>query len=192
MKVTCRIPCMQPIINVFATLALLTSYIAPASAQSQPVCCNDRWDPKWTQREMWGPSMMNNKQRQRMTRHWTFMHSSIPQEYLSVKNPFTQNPDAVREGGKLYQQKCSTCHGAQGLGDGDIANSLNPSPALLAYMIQMPMAIDEYLLWSISDGGQAFGTDMPAYKDQLSRESMWKIITFMRAGFPSEAQRNNK
>jgi mono/diheme cytochrome c family protein len=26
---------------------------------------------------------------------------------------------------------------------------------------------------------------MPAFKDILSREEIWKIIAFMRAGFPS-------
>ncbi len=152
MKVTCRKLCMLPMLSVFAALVLLPTYSDPASAQSQPPCCNDRWNPEWTQREMWGPGMMNRGQRQRMTRHWTFMHSSIPQEYLNVRNPFVLKPDVVREGGELYRQKCSTCHGAQGMGDGEIANSLNPSPALLAYMIQMPMAVDEYLLWSISEG----------------------------------------
>ncbi|GAB3530712.1 hypothetical protein GCM10027342_41660 [Photobacterium alginatilyticum] len=188
MTVTCRKFCILPILGVFAALVLLPTYSDPASAQSQPACCNDRWNPKWTQREMWGPGMMNPGQRQRMTRHWTFMHSSIPQEYRNVRNPFVQEPDVVRKGGELYRQKCSTCHGAQGMGDGEIANSLNPSPALLAYMIQMPMAVDEYLLWSISEGGKAFGTAMPAYKGQLSRSEMWKIITFMRAGFPSDTQ----
>ncbi len=189
LKITCRKFCMLPMLCGFAALP---SYSAPASTQSQPPCCYDRWNPKWTQREMWGPGMMNPGQRQRMARHWTFMHSSIPQEYLNVKNPFGQNPDVVQEGGELYRRKCSTCHGSQGMGDGEIANSLNPSPALLAYMIQMPMAIDEYLLWSVSEGGKAFGTAMPAYKGQLSRDEMWKIITYMRAGFPTVTQSTKK
>lgn len=192
MTITRRKCCIQPKLSLFAALILLPSYSAPAGAQLQPACCDDRWDPEWTQREMWGPGMMTPGQRQRMTRHWTFMHSNIPQEYLNVKNPFAQKPDAIREGGKLYQQKCSSCHGTQGMGDGEIANSLNPSPALLAYLIQMPMAVDEYLLWSIAEGGKAFGTEMPAYKGQLSQSDMWKIITFMRAGFPSETQSNKK
>ena len=70
------------------------------------------------------------------------------------------------------------------MGDGDIANALNPSPALLAYLIQMPMSVDEYLMWSISEGGTDLGTAMPAFKEKLSREEIWKIIAFMRAGFP--------
>lgn len=72
------------------------------------------------------------------------------------------------------------------MGDGEAAKALNPSPALLAYMIQMPMSVDEYMLWTISDGGAAFGTDMPAFKDVLSKDEIWKIVTYMRAGFPAE------
>lgn len=66
--------------------------------------------------------------------------------------------------------------------------SLLPSPALLAYMIQRPIAVDEYLLWSISEGGKQFDTAMPAFKGTLSREEIWKVIAFMRAGFPDTAQ----
>jgi mono/diheme cytochrome c family protein len=72
------------------------------------------------------------------------------------------------------------------MGDGEVAKSLSPSPALLAHMIQMPMSVDEYMLWSISDGGSAFGTAMPAFKDVLTNDEIWKIVTYMRAGFPVE------
>ena len=72
------------------------------------------------------------------------------------------------------------------MGDGEVAKSLSPSLALLAHMIQMPMSVDEYMLWSISDGGAAFGTAMPAYKDVLTKNEIWKIVTYMRAGFPVE------
>jgi mono/diheme cytochrome c family protein len=70
------------------------------------------------------------------------------------------------------------------MGDGEVAKSLSPSPALLAHMIQMPMSVDEYMLWSISDGGAALGTAMPAYKDVLTKDEIWEIVTYMRAGFP--------
>jgi mono/diheme cytochrome c family protein len=70
------------------------------------------------------------------------------------------------------------------MGDGEGGKSLSPSPALLANLIEMPMSVDEFLLWSISDGGTAFGTAMPAFKDVLTRDEIWKIVTYMRAGFP--------
>lgn len=71
-----------------------------------------------------------------------------------------------------------------GMGDGDKGLAVNPSPALLAFMIQTPMAVDEYLMRSISEGGALFGTDMPAFKDRLSAAQIWKIIVYMRAGVP--------
>jgi len=46
------------------------------------------------------------------------------------------------------------------------------------------MSGDEYLLWTISEGGERFGTDMPAFEDKLGEEDIWKIIAYMRAGFP--------
>ena len=146
----------------------------------------DMWNPNWMQRDMWGPGQMGPGMRQRMARHWTFMHQGIPATYRAARNPLSPDAKTIGEGRALYQDNCASCHGATGLGDGEMANSLNPSPALLAYMIQMPMSVDEYMLWSISDGGEAFGTAMPAFKDALTEDEIWKIVTYMRAGFPLE------
>ena len=161
--------------------------LSPVYAQSQttvPPCCVDRWDPGWTDRGMWGPGMMGPRMSQRMMRHRTYMQFGVPSEYRGQRNPLPMTQDTVREGGAIYAKQCAECHGAQGLGDGEAGKSLNPSPALLAYMIQMPMSVDEYLLWSISEGGVQFGTDMPAFKETLTTQEIWKIMVFMRAGFP--------
>lgn len=159
---------------------------AQSSSTQTPPCCWDRWNPDWMQRDMWGPRQMGPGMRQRMARHWTFMQQGVPAEYRGVQNPLSPDGSTISEGRSLYQENCASCHGATGMGDGEVANSLNPSPALLAYMIQMPMAVDEYMLWSVSEGGAAFGTDMPAFKDVLTKDEIWKIITYMRAGFPAE------
>lgn len=148
----------------------------------------DRWNPGWTRREMWGPGMMGPMHNQRMARHWTFMHSGIPNEYRGKVNPLASDKAILKEGAKLYSQSCASCHGSNGMGNGEVGEDLNPSPALLAYMIQMPMAVDEYMMWTISEGGMPFGTDMPAFKDNLTENEIWKVISFMRAGFPSTGQ----
>ena len=79
---------------------------------------------------------------------------------------------------------CASCHGPGGMGGGEAGRSLNPSPALLAYLIQRPLFVDEYLLWTIAEGGRSFGTAMPAFKDILATDDIWRIVLFMRAGFP--------
>jgi mono/diheme cytochrome c family protein len=50
--------------------------------------------------------------------------------------------------------------------------------------LDQPIAIDPYLLWTISDGGGTFGTKMPAFKDVLSKQQIWQIVAYLRAGFP--------
>lgn len=176
--------------SFLAFLVSLPIYSETVIIQPDTVVINDRWNPWWTDHGMWGPGMITPGQRQRMTRHWSFMNTGLPKEYYGATNPLLPTSEVKEQGNLLYRQNCLKCHGAQGMGDGDIAHSLNPSPALLAHLIQMPMTVDGYLLWSISEGGDQFGTGMPAFKDKLPREVIWKIITFMRAGFPSETESN--
>lgn len=145
----------------------------------------DRWNPGWMERHMWDPKRMGPGMRQRMARHWRFMQDGTPARYRGARNPLTADAETIAAGRALYDRNCARCHGATGTGNGNSANSLNPSPALLAYMIQMPKLVDEYMLWSIADGGKDFGSPMPAFKATLGREEIWKIVIFMRAGFPA-------
>jgi hypothetical protein len=143
-------------------------------------CCNYGW----RQQDMWGPGRMGPEHRQRMIRHRTYMQSGLPSEYRGQVNPLSFTAEVIEAGAGLYNQQCASCHGPQGMGDGEAGRGLSPSPALLAHMIRMPVSADEYLMWTISEGGVPFGTAMPAFKDILPKEGIWEIIAFMRAGFP--------
>jgi mono/diheme cytochrome c family protein len=120
-----------------------------------------------------------------MIRFSTFVNRRLPDEYVKAQTDVGYTINAIAAGGPLYGAHCSRCHGATGLGNGELATALSPSPALLAYMVQQPIAIDQYLLWTISEGGKPFGTAMPAFKDALSREQIWQIVAYLRAGFPA-------
>lgn len=168
------------VILTLNSLSLAQDYRGQSGA---PPCC-DMWDPGWMQRDRWRQGHMSPMHRSRMARHWTFMHQGIPEDYRNARNPLRITEDVLGAGAKLYADNCASCHGARGMGDGAAGKSLNPSPALLAHLIQMPIAVDSYLLWTISDGGKAFKTDMPAFKGVLTEQEIWKIIGYMRAGFP--------
>jgi mono/diheme cytochrome c family protein len=132
----------------------------------------------------WNMRNLTPEQQQRMLRFSTFVNQGIPDKYLKAENDVGYTTKAIFDGGPLYVSHCAKCHGDSGLGNGALAYSLSPSPALLAYMIRQPIAIDQYLLWSISEGGEQFGTAMPAFKDELSQKQIWEIVAYLRAGFP--------
>ena len=146
---------------------------------------HDYWQPGWMRRHRWGRRHRDPDMRARMQRHWTFMHEGLPAKYETARSTVKSTPDVIAAGGRLYAENCASCHGKKGLGDGEAGKSLTPSPALLAFMIQRPIAVDSFLLWSIAEGGKEFGTGMPAFKDALTRDDIWKIVAYMRAGFPN-------
>lgn len=121
-------------------------------------------------------------------RHWHYILRGVPPAYADARSTAPRTPATIDAGGRLYARHCASCHGAVGLGAQVSAQSLLPSPPLLSFLMQKPIAVDEYLLWSIADGGRQFDSGMPAFKDALSRDDIWAIIAFMRAGFPESGK----
>ena len=170
-------------------LALVGFHPGGAGAQLRdPPLGWDAWDPGWTQRDVWEPDRMDRSLRWRMTRHETFIRDGVPAAYRGARNPMSGTPDTLRRGAALYAENCARCHDASGTGHGEAGLALYPSPALLAHLLRMPQAADEYLLWAISEGGEPFGTAMPTFKDTLAEQQIWQIITYMRAGFPAVSE----
>ena len=127
---------------------------------------------------------LDTDQRQRMLRFSTFSSGKVPKEYTKAENKVGYTVRGIAEGGKLYATYCRQCHGRLGLGNGNLSQALRPSPAMLAYLVGQPFAVDQYLLWSIAEGGKPFGTAMPAFKEQLTREEIFMIVAYLRAGLP--------
>ena len=181
------------LLNVFAVvLAGLSLAAGPSVGSAQENKANAK-PPVWS---LWGPDKrfyerwkgwhMSPWHRHRSERHWRFMNEGVPENYRNVANPYEFSPPQIAEGAKIYEARCRRCHGEQGMGGGEAVKDLTPSPALLAYFIHRPIAVDQFLLWTISEGGVAYDTEMPAYKDELSRDEIWKVISYMRAGFPGK------
>jgi mono/diheme cytochrome c family protein len=161
---------------------------APAAAQDELrrelVPGLDLWLRKHEAAPYWQALELSPELSSRAARHREFMAAGVPLEYRSRRSPYPAATQVIQDGGRLYRLHCAACHGADGLGNGDAGRDLTPSPALLAYMIGRRRSVDEYLLWSISEGGAPFGTEMPAYKDSLAERQIWQIVAYMRAGFP--------
>jgi hypothetical protein len=109
----------------------------------------------------WNLGAMNPAQRQRMMREWTFMNKGVSEKYLTATNDVGYTTRTIAQGGPLYVTHCLKCHGETGLGNGELAQDLTPSPALLLIWSNSRSPVDRYLLWTISEGGKQFDTAMP-------------------------------
>ena len=172
---------------LIAAVAMTVSFTPEQPRAEMDEAARDIWDPAWMWRDHTDRDEAAPGLEKRMLRHQTFMAGDIPETYRDARNTLKTGPAAVAAGRKLYLSHCARCHEEDGLGGGEAAADLSPSPALLAYMVKTPMAIDPYLLWPIAEGGAEFDTEMPAYKNTLSQDEIWKIVAFMRAGFPEPA-----
>ena len=178
----------RPAVLMAAALGLAVSSGAGAQLRDPPPGW-DLWDPGWTApEELWHPQPADPSLSGRIDRHEAFRQSGVPEAYRGATNPLARTPATLEQGGALYAEHCAACHDPAGTGHGAAGLALYPSPALLAQLVRTPAGVDEYLLWAISEGGAAFGSRMPAFADRLTREQIWQIITWMRAGFPSVAE----
>lgn len=115
-------------------------------------------------------------------RHFTYMHSGLPSAYARKTNPLSPTSAVLAEGRKLYAANCAICHGAEGHGDGPQALTLKPPPADLSRTMSLPIARDDFLYWTVADGGKQFGSAMPAFKSVLKPHEIWAVITALRSG----------
>lgn len=138
--------------------------------------------PMWQRGRGWGgPGPM--------PRHHVAMMWGIPAPYTSMTNPLPRTQATIEKGAAVYAQNCSTCHGKEGLGDGEAGGYLTPPPGNLAWLSDMPMAKwDPFMFWTVAEGGGQFGTAMPAFKDSLSKDDIWAVISYIQAHLPQPAE----
>ena len=122
------------------------------------------------------------------------MYSTVADaKLIEIPGDIADSYDAA-DAAELYRVNCSVCHGLTLGGDGSVATlmrekSLGPLPADLT-LGQTQNATDGELYAFISGGGrQGFaltsaGLDsrspMPPYKNLLSQEDRWALVTFLR------------
>jgi mono/diheme cytochrome c family protein len=111
------------------------------------------------------------------------IHAAVPEAYADLTNPVAGDETAVATGKSTFEIYCVSCHGEGGQGDGPAAEALNPKPADLTDGMMMIDLGDEYLFWRISEGGamEPFNSAMPAWKNSLSEDQRWQLVTFVRS-----------
>jgi mono/diheme cytochrome c family protein len=136
------------------------------AAQKWPV------EPKWT-----GPGPM--------PRHHMVLLWGVPAPYSGMTNPLPRRKEVLDHGAKIYTEHCATCHGDSGAGNGPGGRNLAPPPGNLVWLSDVPeRQWDEFMVWTIAEGGTALGTSMPAYRELLSQEDIWAVTAYIQENIP--------
>ena len=85
-----------------------------------------------------------------------------------VKNPFEGKPEAIKEGEKIFDAKCSECHMD---GTGGAGPNLTDDTWIYG-------GSDAAVFETISYGRKG---GMPSWKKELSKDDIWKVIAFIRS-----------
>jgi mono/diheme cytochrome c family protein len=98
--------------------------------------------------------------------------SNVPTEYRDLMNPLGDDEATIDTGKMIYESTfCSGCHGA--LGEG------GPASSGIVFDVDRSDASDGYFYWKLAEGVE--GTAMSAYKDSLSEEQIWQVISYIRS-----------
>lgn len=95
-------------------------------------------------------------------------------------------PPAARNGQALYQENCAPCHGVSGLGDGPTAAELPQGATALADPAIARLATPDQWFQIVKEGRMALY--MPPWKNRLSDEQIWDVVTYSLFLQTSEAE----
>ena len=113
--------------------------------------------------------LLSFKSNDHLQEHW-----KAPESADTIKSPFSFTPSFIREGEKLYTTLCVTCHGQNGLGDGQ-PGRYKIEPANF-HKKQFTDQKDGAIFWKLSNGKGI----MPAYGVALSEEKRWQLLAYIR------------
>ena len=102
-------------------------------------------------------------------------------EQENLQNPVPANLASLKNGEKLFQRYCSTCHGPEGKGDGPVAGPpFGTGPFGLVLPVGGPASVAK-----VFSDGHIFTTmtlgrgRMPSYK-RILPEHRWDIVNYIR------------
>ncbi len=101
----------------------------------------------------------------------------VPEEAKQVKNPLEPSEAALQAIRPIYLDKCASCHGNSGKGDGHDASLYDPAPSNFTDAKPMHGVTDGELFYKITSGHKP----MPSFKKRLSEEQRWQLVLLIRS-----------
>ena len=100
----------------------------------------------------------------------------VPAKYEKMTNPQDADKASLKEGKKIYNKHCKSCHGSEGLGDGSKAAQLDTPCG--------DFTADSFV--AQSDGSLFYKSkigrdEMPSFEKKIPYdEDIWHVVNYMR------------
>ena len=108
-----------------------------------------------------------------------YPYENTPEGYeaagASLHNPLENTPENMTEGKRLYENYCTHCHGASGMGDGLVTQHNGPKPP--AYSSDALKDLPEGKMFHTTQYGKNM---MGSHASQLTASQRWKIIMYVQ------------
>src|SRR3970282_2264544 len=101
----------------------------------------------------------------------------IPPEEAQRQNPVKPTPDSVAEGKRLYGFDCAMCHGKEGDGKGDLAESMGLKLRDYRDPAALKDLTDGELFYILSKGKGK----MPGDEGRMKPEQRWHMVNYIRS-----------
>ena len=104
------------------------------------------------------------------------MRQSVRQRAQGIVEPPLADGRMALRGAGCFRDKCVQCHGAPGVAQGDIGQSMQPLPGPLVDAQRHWRPRELY--WLVRRGVRMTG--MPAWEYRLADEEIWEVVAFMQ------------
>lgn len=101
----------------------------------------------------------------------------VPEAYrIMERTPIIPDAESLQQGGKLFLENCSVCHGEKGDGKGPAAAAMKPQPADFLNKKHSTIYGPGEKFWIIGHGSGKTG--MPAFS-QLIPVDRWHLVNYI-------------
>lgn len=105
----------------------------------------------------------------------TTMRNSVRWRARAIETPALDDAPRLLRGAALFRDHCVQCHGAPGVGQSGIAQSMQPVPGPLVDTLQRWRPREIY--WITRHGIKMSG--MPAWQFRLDEQALWDVVAFV-------------